>query len=332
MKKILSLIFTVVAVTLMVACNKEANQLEFANSENVMAFQALTSVQVVENEPTEETPIVVVPEENEQDNPEVIVTDEQVEAIEEVSPYISMFENLLSQKDGLIEEVKVSDLEDYEHMQVFNIPNILDGSEKSILYYNIISLDRDEDDEDESMFKIEGLIIKGNSEFKMIGEKEVEDNEQTIKMKTYINENKYIETVHETESDESEYFVRHVENGKTIYESKLEIEMETDEIEIELEIKSATEISKYKMEYEFEDGRPVIEIKFEIEELTTNTKTEGEMKLYITIDELTNISKYDILITIDGETYEEEHDRDFDDDDEDDDEKTNYTSPSIIAL
>src|SRR5690554_6561663 len=261
---------------------------------------------------------------------QVVNNTSQISPTERLKPFLSLIEFIIIGENKMEVIVLAPNNSEYKTRIQVKTKDLLGNDIVYEMYYNVT--DYQKDDEDESMFKIEGLIIKGNSEFKMIGEKEVEDNEQTIKMKTYINENKYIETVHETESDESEYFVRHVENGKTIYESKLEIEMETDEIEIELEIKSATEISKYEMEYEFEDGRPVIEIKFEIEELTTNTKTEGEMKLYITIDELTNISKYDILITIDGETYEEEHDRDFDDDDEDDDEKINYTSPSIIAL
>lgn len=299
MKKILSLIFTVVAVTVMVACNKEANQLEFANSENVMAFQALTSVQVVENEPVGETPIVVVPEENEQDNPEVIVTDEQVEAIEEVSPYISMFENLLSQKDGLIEEVKDSDLEDYEHMQVFKIPNILGGSEKSILYYNIISLDRDEDDEDdeddeEIEFTFTGIIVKGENTYNVFGKQEIEDDEFELEFVTKIDDENYVISKYEKESEELEFEYEVYQNGKKTKEFKLEIEAEDDELEIELEYKSNGVSGKYQFELETKNGKDVLKVEFQT--VVDGNQTKGSAYYHVTYDENNN-PIYEVIFT-----------------------------------
>src|SRR5690625_4861401 len=130
MKKTLSFIFILVTAITLVGCNTEAAKLlDFAEKENVMAFQAVTSVQVVEGVQKEVDPII--------DNSEEAPTDEQIGAIEEVSPYIGMFENLLSQSDGFTHETTTSDIEGYTHMQVFSMPNQAGQLEDYVMYYNI---------------------------------------------------------------------------------------------------------------------------------------------------------------------------------------------------
>lgn len=141
MKKTMSLILILVTAITLVGCNsQEAKLLDFAEKEYVMAFQAVTSVQVAEGVQTEVNPII----DTETETP----TDDQIDAVEEVSPYIGMIENLLSQSDGFTHETTTSDIEGYTHMQVFSMPNQKGQLEDYVMYYNIVTMDNDDDDDD----------------------------------------------------------------------------------------------------------------------------------------------------------------------------------------
>lgn len=73
------------------------------------------------------------------------------------------------------------------------------------------------------------------------------------------------------------------------------------------------------MSYELDEDEFVIEIEFEIEEFIIGNKKFGEMFIYICIDDVINMSYYEVFIMIEDESYEEIYNRDdYDDDDEDD--------------
>lgn len=239
-----------------------------------------------------------------------------VSPMDDLKPFLSLVESILNGKTKPVVEVKVSTNPEYETYVVVQTSDLLGMGFSYELYYNVKSFDKKDDD---TTFIIEGIMIKDGLNYTMYGKKEVESDEETITIRSYLDDFTYIETIYETDTEESEYTIKHVKNNQTIYESVLQIESDEEEFEIELEIYTASTKSVYKMSYELDEDEPVIEIEFEIEELITGNKKSGEMSIYIRIDDVTNMSHYEVFITTEDESYEETYDRDDHDDDDEDD-------------
>lgn len=293
MKKTMSLILILVTAITLVGCNSQgAKLLDFAEKENVMAFQAVTSVQVAEGVQTKVSPMI--------DTQTDMPTDDQIDAIEEVSPYIGMFENLLSQSDGFTHETTTSDIEGYTHMQVFSMPNQKGQFEDYVMYYNLVTMDDDNDDDDdddnEVSFTFEGIIQYNDHTYDVYGKKKVEDDEFELEFITKIDDNNYVLTKYETESDELEFEYEVYENGKKISSFKLEIEDENDdnEIEIELEFTSEHQSGKFEFELENKDGKMLLKIEFET--TIDGNYTKGKAYYNVTYDDAGN-PQYEVIFT-----------------------------------
>ncbi|MFA7417974.1 MAG: hypothetical protein WCZ19_05465 [Acholeplasma sp.] len=238
--------------------------------------------------------------------------------MDNLKPFLSLIESVITGGHIPQLEIRVSDKPAYETYVRVQTVDLLGLPVHYDMYYNVTAYQKSDD---ETTFEIEGLISKGQVLYLMYGKKEIEDDEQEISIRSFINESEYIETVYKAEDESSEYSMTHVRQGVMIYESKLDIEFEDDEIEINLEVTTEHKVSNYKMSYEVEDDRPLIEIAFEIEDLIDDTKISGEMKVYVAIDQISNLSQYEVFITIEDETYEETYDRDDDLDDEENDDE-----------
>ncbi len=239
-----------------------------------------------------------------------------ISPMDQLKPFLNLIESIITQSNGTVVEILPSDRAEYDtYIEVTSI-DLVGNPVVYKMYYHVTQYEKFDD---ETIYQIEGIIHKNGIDYPMYGKKEIEEDETTITMRSMLNTTSYIETVYEFDQEESEYYIKYIEHNKTVYESQLEIEIENDEIEISLEIYNQNKLAKYELNYETEDGRPLIEIEFEIEDFNLNTKTSGEMKVFVTIDQIANLNQYDVFITIEDETYEERYDRDIDDDDDDDD-------------
>lgn len=307
MKKTFSIALLIITALTLVGCKSEnSNLLEFNNKESVMAFQLSSSVDVIEQETPETTTT----------NEETVevVTEEQVEAVEEISPYVVMFENMLASKNGFSHETKPSDLEGYTHMQVVTIPDFEGQSNTYVMYYNITSNleddnddmddDHDEDDDDddkhvsindmEEEFTFEGIIQYKDQTYTVYGKQELESNEMELEFTTKIDENNYVVVKYEVESEEIEFQYEVYRDGSKISEFKVEFETEDDETKIELEYASDNQFGKYEFELEEKDGKLVLKVEFETE--LDGVFTKGKAYYNVTYDE-NNQAHYEIIFT-----------------------------------
>ncbi|RJX24141.1 MAG: hypothetical protein C4537_07420 [Acholeplasma sp.] len=242
--------------------------------------------------------------------------------IERIKPYLGMIENLLAQDQGFSSTVLPSDLEDYDTKLEIITYDLLGHPITYYFYYNVDAYEIDDDDEE--TFEISGLMILHNLSYQMIGEKWIEDGESKLKVKGFLDDLNYIESIYKVESDESSYEVNRVVNGILESSSMIKIEFdEADEMKIEIEIDSINEISSYEFKYELEDEQPIIKAEYEVFDRINDLIYQAELRISVQTDLLTGTTSYSMIIKDeDNEEYEYESERDVktDDDEEDDEE------------
>ena len=246
-----------------------------------------------------------------------------IQTLEEIQPYLEMFEKLLTQNNGLSVTESVSENPLYETKMEFVVSDLFGDPITYVMYYNETLVTDDEDDEqeiDEIKYTLEGLLLVGATEYQITGKKEIEDGEEKLTFKSQIDENNYVESKYKTEDDETKFYITVVENGVIVSESRIKIEMEDDETKFVLEYNAGLDESKYSFKLETEDGINVLKIKYEI--TTDGITEEGKMKVQVIIDEVTLETSYLIFVEPDDEeAFEHEEDRNIEHDDDNDDDE-----------
>ncbi len=298
---------------------------EFASDEEIFSFSAISTSALISDTVVE--PLATVSEVTQLDTTTPDLTIDQIE------PYLEMFESLLAQNNGLAVTTTVSDNELYETMSVFTVYDLLSNQIVYTMYYNTVLLDpevpvtepTDEEQEDEASteYEINGILLIGTSEYQITGRKELEDGEEKLSFKSAIDENNYVFSQYKVEDDEKKFSIKIVENGIVVTESKIKVETEDGETSIKLEYIQGANHSEYTFKYEVEDGVNVLKIKYQT--TIDGIEDSGKIKVEVLIDELTNTTSYQIYVEPDhDEAYEHESDREFkdkgqhDDDDQDD--------------
>jgi hypothetical protein len=196
------------------------------------------------------------------------------------------------------------------------------------MHYNMTLI---EEDDEESEYDLDGILITGINTYHVSGRKEIEEGEEKVVFKAFINENNYVESLYKIEEDEQTFRFKAVENGVVISESKFDLEMEDDEIKVELEFIEGDNEGYYLFEYRDEDGSKIIWIEFET--IVDGEEMSGEMSVQMLVDEVTgevvyrfNIrpsddDAFDYDIEDDDDDDEDEDEDDEDDEDEEDDDE-----------
>lgn len=172
----------------------------------------------------------------------------------------------------------------------------VDGKEVARMYFNETSTktETEQDDDYESKTEtsttLEGVIVKGDKKFEVVGKKELEvegdEKEFSVEFRTKADENNYVEFSYESEKDENSletsYTVKIVRNGKVLQETELEYETENGKTEVELSFKAFKGI-KFKVSKDDVNDN-VFRLSYIIGESSFNvtvTKTETGYKFTI---------------------------------------------------
>lgn len=173
----------------------------------------------------------------------------------------------------------------------------VDGKEVARMYFNETSTktETEQDDDDyesktETSTTLEGVIVKGDKKFEVVGKKELEvegdEKEFSVEFRTKADENNYVEFSYESEKDENSletsYTVKIVRNGKVLQETELEYETENGKTEVELSFKAFKGI-KFKVSKDDVNDN-VFRLSYIIGESSFNvtvTKTETGYKFTI---------------------------------------------------
>ena len=137
-------------------------------------------------------------------------------------------------------------------------------------------------DEEEVEKHIKGIVVVGENEYQVSGDREIEGNESSVEYKVMFDEKNYVKIESEVEGTENEYEYSKYVDGKRVFKSEVEYEINEDgEIEIEFETKTP-ENGKVKFSYEFvknENNEDII--KVEVKKSEAGLKGEAIMKAVV---------------------------------------------------
>ncbi len=323
MRKLVLGLFIVSLSMIFMACTGQAFEgFQLNSTDEVIAFQALSSIEMLDEQPT--TTVASTRFRKMSDT-------EDVTTLDQIEPYLELFEQLLTQNNGLSVETTVSDREAYAVKQTFTTTDLLGNSSTYTLYYNELEVvvdesdddsnDDEDDDHDEQAFRFEGILISGDQTFTVSGKNEVEDDETKIKFTATNDLNQRVEVVHKLEDEEQKFEYSFYQDEVLSYQSKIKIENEDNEFKIVLEYQEGNNSGKYTFKLENEDDQSVMKIKFYTD--IDGVVQEGEARVLVVVDELTGETTYSIWVKgiDDDEEHEENYDRDRDDDDDEDDDE-----------
>lgn len=209
------------------------------NDRNVYAFEAITSVGLLTTLDTNQTVQPI----------KKAAADETL--ISQIKDYLPTVEAALYNQ-SLMTNSKVlpSDREGYQTKVLISYTDIAMTNQSITMYYNETLMQDYDDDDDwddqEEEYRIDGLIIVNDNEYKMFGEKELDQDEYEISFIYQVDEDSYVKVEQEIENDESEFNYTVINNRKKVYEYSLEIENN----EVELEVKDRN-LGVEKMEFKF---------------------------------------------------------------------------------
>ena len=352
MKKLLFGISVLLLTITLAACTgtSYAAAFDFETDQEVFGFAAISTSSILENsavQPLSQT-----------NGMTQLDTKMNSMTLEEIQPYLEMFEELLTQNQGLTVVETVSEDPLYTTKVEFTVSNLLGEPVVYTMFYNqtlknddavieepvvdepvvdepvVNETEVDEtddlDDEDELEYIIEGILFIDGAEYQVYGKKEMEDGEEKLTFKSMIDENNYVESKYKTEDGETKFYITVVQNGILVSESKIKIESEDNETKIVLEYNAGLNESKYSFKLENEDGVNLLMIKYEV--LNDGTLETGKIKVEVIVDELTGVTSYQLFVEPDNDdAFEHEEDRnnhseddDHDDDDSEDNEESEY--------
>ncbi|HBY65059.1 MAG TPA: hypothetical protein DEG42_01485 [Acholeplasmataceae bacterium] len=347
MKKLLFGISVLLLTITLAACTgtSYAAAFDFETDQEVFGFAAISTSSILENsavQPLSQT-----------NGMTQLDTKMNSMTLEEIQPYLEMFEELLTQNQGLTVVETVSEDPLYTTKVEFTVSNLLGEPVVYTMFYNQtlknddavieepvvdepvvdepeVDETDDLDDEDELEYIIEGILFIDGAEYQVYGKKEMEDGEEKLTFKSMIDENNYVESKYKTEDGETKFYITVVQNGILVSESKIKIESEDNETKIVLEYNAGLTESKYSFKLENEDGVNLLMIKYEV--LNDGTLETGKIKVEVIVDELTGVTSYQLFVEPDNDdAFEHEEarnnhseDDDHDDDDSEDNEESEY--------
>lgn len=246
--------------------------------------------------------------------------DEQVitNDLDEINDYLGLVEKFLSSDDAAITHTEgASERDGFEKKMTISTMNLTGERTEYVLYYNETSVNVEEDDDElEVEIELEGIVVLGDVEYTLTGEKEIEqeDNEEeySYKFEIKLDSKNWVKIEYSEELEDAEVeksFKYEAYNNGVKNEIKIAYENEDDELKLKLYISD-------ELELEIKQEKNELKIEYKTKDPKTGKKVEGEIKVRVVTDANGNTSyEYKVKEKNGGEvTYQKDRDDDDDDD------------------
>lgn len=204
-----------------------------------------------------------------------------------VDRYLQIVDKMLNSSGIVIDEGE-SELEGYAKKVEISSTDLYGNTQSFVIHYNEQEISREIDDgEEEVEWRLEGIMIAGEREYAVIGERETEADEAELEFTAYLDRDNYVEIEKSSENGEEEFCYKIVVDGKVTEEFELSIEQEYGKTEVEIESVSGGNI--LVIDYEMKErasGKTVVECKVyengEVYEFEIDATCDGnrEMRRY----------------------------------------------------
>ena len=188
------------------------------------------------------------------------------EFAQEIHKYL-MTGEMLFNKENIKSTTYNSDKENYKYKIVSSYHDFTSFTNEYVFYYNEKTINN-------NYFNIEGIIIFDEQEYKVLGNKKIEEKKELeTELKIFISDTEYTEISQESKINENEYEYKFYKDNELIKEISLENKIENNKKELEIEIVE----NNIEKQFEFEFKNNLIECEFEF--------NDEEIKLEITIEQ-----------------------------------------------
>ena len=204
-----------------------------------------------------------------------------------VDRYLQIVDKMLNSSGIVIDEGE-SELEGYAKKVEISSTDLYGNTQSFVIHYNEQEISRELDDgKEEVEWRLEGIMIVGEREYAVIGERETEADEAELEFTAYLDRDNYVEIEKSSENGEEEFGYKIVVDGKVTEEFELSIEQEYGKTEVEIESVSGGNI--LVIDYEMKErasGKTVVECKVyengEVYEFEIDATCDGnrEMRRY----------------------------------------------------
>lgn len=181
--------------------------------------------------------------------------------IDEVNFYFDKLKVFMNEglEDALVVSEQASSLPEFENELTYTIEGVTYN-----IYYNLIQTSEDNEDEDEIEFELTGILVIDGVTYDIIGEKEIEDDEEEFWFKTATKDkDNYVKVEIETESDEVEYKIEKKVDG-VVEKVSLKFEEEDNETKVKLKLQQDKLASSYEFKKEVENNETIYKFKYDI--------------------------------------------------------------------
>lgn len=300
-KLFLTLVITFVGVVLIGCTSSSKENFNFSSNKEVYGFEAMSAGFLLNNVSTQdEAPLANTEQGTLTTLKEREVTEEQIKKINE---YLGIMEQMLGDEENPLNVVTIeSDREGFEQKMIITTKDINFNEIEYILYYNEIienEIDDDEEeekDEDELESRLEGVLIVGENEFEVVGEKEIDGDEMKVSFEARIDSKNWVKIEQEVESDETEFkYIVCVDGVKNV--TKISIEKENDEVKMRLTFVEDKDKTQYFFKVENENNKKVIKIK------VVNKELSAVIRVYVTTNPETNEVTYEYKFVETGQSF-----------------------------
>lgn len=244
--------------------------------------------------------------------------------LEDITPYLSLFEKLLSDSP-LTVTAEASDRETFEFKVVYTLTSLVNDDVKITMYYNLTPLTietpvDETTEETEALpeeYTLEGIVIRDGEEFEVLGLKRIEDGEEIFIFTTMIDELNYVRNAYVLEDGEQKFKISTFVDGVKVSEDAIKLEQTADEVKFFLRSTDGVDVQTYEFKLEDEDGLQVLKVRYDV--TIDGVNDRGQARVLVTYDEATGVYAYSILLKSDDDDEErEEHvNREMEDNDED---------------
>ena len=204
-----------------------------------------------------------------------------------VDRYLQIVDKMLNSSGIVIDEGE-SELEGYAKKVEISSTDLYGNTQSFVIHYNEQEISREIDNgEEEVEWRLEGIMIAGEREYAVIGERETEADEAELEFTAYLDRDNYVEIEKSSENGEEEFGYKIVVDGKVTEEFELSIEQEYGKTEVEIESVSGGNV--FVIDYEMKErasGKTVVECKVyengEVYEFEIDATCDGnrEMRRY----------------------------------------------------
>lgn len=291
--KILAVVMVIAVITVgLVGCLDNSNKKDgftLSNSADILSTALVSSANILSGLGTD---VQKLSTQQVEETVDVLETPDVTDAeINDIHSQIQMFETFIGE-NPLSVAVEASDREQYEHKMTIKFKDITGEEVGYVLYYNqTLNVDDDDDDDEdgddvfdifeidkEQEYSLTGILVVGENEYSIFGEKEHEGNEYELNIIAKIDDNNYIVIEQESEADEQELLYQVWKDGKKVTSFSLSLEEEKGETSVKIKSTVDGQTTYRKFSKEVKGNETVIKIK------QTIGNENYEVKVKITID------------------------------------------------